>query len=255
MLLASAGRADDAIRFLYQPDRSPVGSVFRYVKSNLDGSHAAPVTLYIAAHDRFETLSVTEGGSRARHVIVWMEWTTCAIRRIEWWDVTRHGAPVLVRVVSGGSDDRSFDVVSDTTEAARRVDVVWRPWHLYDLDLATLNITLPHWTTPAESLSIAIVRPSVAADSARYRYRGLAKLTYRRDEIRDRERCRLYDVDGEGLDHRGGSLWTRVKDGYIQEIDCGLPDAPEWTSFKLTLRRAGHMSEGTWKRFVNAGPR
>lgn len=41
-------------RFRFQPDRIRVGEVARYVKSNLDGSKPARVSIFVAAPDRTE---------------------------------------------------------------------------------------------------------------------------------------------------------------------------------------------------------
>jgi hypothetical protein len=253
LVLPATAHADDVTKFLYDPTRVPVGRVFHYMKSNLDGSHPAHVALYVAAQDRFETFTVAPGDSVAHHVIATMQWITCAVKRIEWWRVPRRGVPVLERVVTDGSDDRSFDVESPNSgRPIERVNMVWRPWHLYPLDLASLAMTLPHIINPKDSLTIALATEGAPGDSTTYTYRGKATLAYRRDETRSGEVTRAYEMDGPALDHRGGTIWTRVRDGMIQDLELGLPTAPEWTGFKLRLIRTRGMSELRWKRFVKA---
>jgi hypothetical protein len=256
LALPAATQADDVNKLVYDPTRVPVGRVFHYVKSNLDGTHPANVALYVAAQDRFETFTTIPGDSVAHHVVANIQWITCAVTRIESWRVPRKGAPTLERVIVDGSDDRSFYIETPNGSLpVERVDMVWRPWHLYSLDLTTLAITLPHLVNPKDSLTIALASASQPADSTIYSYAGKATLRYRHDEPRSGKACHTYDVDGPAMGHRGGTIWTRASDGMIQDVELGLPTSRDWTGFKLRLAREGGMTDSGWKRFMKSNRR
>ena len=62
-LLSSLPLAGQAPVLRHRPEALPAGKVFTYEKSNLDGSGAVEVALYLAAPDRFELLeSLPSGG-------------------------------------------------------------------------------------------------------------------------------------------------------------------------------------------------
>ena len=86
LYVRSAG--DDRLQILGAPDRPetlPAGKVLTYEKSNLDGSGAVEVALYLAAPDRFELLESLPSGGGGLLMRGEIDWSTGSPRRLEWW--------------------------------------------------------------------------------------------------------------------------------------------------------------------------
>ncbi|MCI0613789.1 hypothetical protein L0244_12465 [bacterium] len=63
------------IAFRYQPERIKVGTVYHYTKSNLDGSKASTVSIFISGSDRLEVYKAEENVIDAADVVAKMDWT------------------------------------------------------------------------------------------------------------------------------------------------------------------------------------
>ena len=92
--LLSAGSAtaqDTTSAFVYQPDRVPEGTVYHYTKSNLDGTHAAELYVYVASPTDLEVLKLEPQSTTAAYVRADMDWTAFAAARLDAWHLTENG--------------------------------------------------------------------------------------------------------------------------------------------------------------------
>ena len=83
----------DAFRF--ESTRVPVGTLFEYVKSNRDGTHPSPISLYVLGPDRIESLKWAPGDTTATLVSAVLDWDRFSVRRFESWQLARGAEPLL----------------------------------------------------------------------------------------------------------------------------------------------------------------
>jgi hypothetical protein len=84
LLVVGAARATAQInRFRFRTERVPVGRLYRFDKSNIDGSHKGEILLYVAARDRLEAWKPGEEWSTL--VTADMDWKRFSVRRFESW--------------------------------------------------------------------------------------------------------------------------------------------------------------------------
>ncbi len=250
-LLAVAGAAAPAptlaqiAAFRYRPDASPVGQVFVYDKSNLDGSQASQVAVYVASPDRLESFKWHPGASTGTLVAADLDWSRFSVRRFESWRV-RSGERTSVATLEALPDGR-YHFALGTVRDTVRIDQA--PWHSYDFDLASLGATFPHLVEPGRPFSVGIADATESAGGFTFRAKGPVTIAFLNEESWAGRPARRYRIDGPGLEHRGGHLWVAHPAGYLLGYEIDLPDEPDMTSGRLALARVERMTPDEWAAF------
>ena len=142
----------------YQPEKVAVGTAYFYEKSNVDGSHMSTIVQYVASKDSLEAFKWVEGGKEATLVTAKMDWNRFSVRGLRSWKVRANGDRIPVATFDQTED--SNQVVAAGTLRSRKfeqtVTIESYPWHSYDFDFASLNVTLPHYIDPLASFSFGI---------------------------------------------------------------------------------------------------
>jgi len=259
LLIANAASAQDASSaFIYQPDRVPVGTVYHYTKSNLDGSHAAELYVFVAPATDLEVLKLEPESTTAAYVRADMDWTAFAAARLDAWHLTETGLTPQLYL--------DFDHAADTATAymgpmAMPVSFEALPVHLYNFDLMSLNAALPHLHAPEADFAVGIVDPNWTLFAGEkvdpqpvlengLLYKGKAHFTYQGQDSHRGLTCHTYRVDGPGLDDQEGMLWVSAEDGHIVLFEHPTPDNPAWDTFKLEWKETLRMNGGAWRGFM-----
>ena len=236
--------------FRYQPDRVPLGRVYHYLKTNIDGTRPEHVSILLKARHRIESFKYHPGEEPAGLVTADMDWAVFSVRRIESWQVFADGTRKLaakLEALDGGKRVRVEMPMLD--KPAETVEIGRLPWHIYNFDLASLGFTLPHLVDPTGRFTIGIADPNFGPEGPVFGYKGEVEVTYVGEETRNGVLCRKYRIDGPGLQNRGGFLWTNHAEGHIEDIEIALPDNPNWQSFKFRLTGVETMDRAAWERF------
>jgi hypothetical protein len=137
-VLVSRPTAAQVSKFRYAPDKVDVGTLLLYQKSNIDGSNAGRIALFIAAVDRLESFKWHEGGGSATLVTADMNWEAFSVRRFESWRLHADGTKQLQGTLEQVDGEPRFLITfgPDNQQTVR----LWHwPWHSYDFDFASLN--------------------------------------------------------------------------------------------------------------------
>jgi len=243
-----ASLARQVSAFRYNPARVPVGTVYHYLKTNVDGTHPEHIVQYVAAQDRMEVYKFQAPGTRASLVTAWMDWELFSATRLEthqvWKDSKR-------RIATLAYDRTAREVAVEVFGRTERTAIRFLPFHVYNFDLGSLNLALPHLRNPNGSFTVELADPTYKEQPV-FRDRGPVEVRYLEDAERDGHACRVYRIDGPGLDQKGGTLWVRKDDGSAQDIEIALPDNPSWSSFMLHLERRERMTPAEWEAFRQA---
>jgi hypothetical protein len=237
-------------RFAFDAARATPGVVYHYLKTNLDGSHPEHVALYVAALDRIEVFKYHPGEEPAALVVAELDWATASARRLASWQVRASGEPLLAATMDYRGDAGAVEVAIPAAGLGpETLAVPTLPFHVYNFDLASLNVALPHLV--ADTVTVGLADPTFEP-APLFRWRGDVTITYAGEEDRDGVPTRAYHIGGPGLEGRGGTLWVHAEDGHLQDVEIALPDNPAWTSFKL--RRVGReaMDADAWAAFRQA---
>jgi hypothetical protein len=245
LLLHCTPASAQADAFRFQADRVPVGQVLDYRKSQLDGRHEARISIYMASVDRIESLKWDEGGDRATLVVALMDWSTFSVRRFESWQLSRGSAPQLRATmdVSGNELRASF------LEKPLTLNHV--PWHSFDFDFTSLNLSLPHRRDPRGKFSFWRT-DFVYGDSPAMAELGEVHLEFQARDKRHGRPAWRYSLAGEGLAGHRGSWWVDRRNGLTLEFELPVGDEPGYDSVRLRLERIRDMAAAEWQAFKQA---
>lgn len=235
--------------FRYDAARVPVGKVYHYLKTNVDGTQPEHVSIRVAAPDRIESYKFHPGESPAALVLAEMDWSVFSVRRIDSWQIWSDGRRKLAATLTALDGGKSVRVeLPQLGKPAETVEIGRLPWHVYNFDLASLGFAFPHLIDPKGRFTIGIADPTFGEGPA-FLYRGEAEVAYEREETRAGVPCRKYRIDGLGLLHRGGFLWVNQAEGHVEDMEIDLPDNPAWKSFKFKLTSVETLDQAAWESF------
>lgn len=241
---AVVGAQVDAFRF--DSDRVPVGRLFEYEKSNRDGTHAAPISLYVAAPDRIESLKWTPGDTTATLVVAEIDWSRFSVRRFESWALARGSEPELraaLEADSAGSGVR-LSFLPDSLIPIR----AW-PWHSYDFDFASLGLAMPHLVAPEAAFRFERADITYAEEGPPFADLGSVDVLFLGQQERAGQRTRAYRLEGPGIGNRPGTLWAAVEGGHLVELEMPFPDEPGYTDVRIRLGGVRSLTAEEWARY------
>lgn len=238
--------APSVAAFRFDAARVPVGRVVHYVKSNLDGSKPALVSVYFAAADRIEVYKSEQGLDDAAEVNAWLDWSTFSIARLEAGVIRADGSREARARVEVEADGRLHVRVGDQEQ---RIAGPAAPFHVYNFDLMSLGAALPHLAAPAAPFAVTIVDPTFGRSPGLVEDRGAVAFTFVGEEALGGVPCRKYALTGPGLLDRGGALWTRASDGLIERVESPLANNPDWQSFRLERVGEAPMTAEAWETY------
>ncbi|HWM93883.1 MAG TPA: hypothetical protein VN493_24200 [Thermoanaerobaculia bacterium] len=251
-VLAASPALAQVEAFKYDAARVPVGKVYHYLKTNVDGTIPEHVSIRVAGPNRIESYKFHPGEPPAALVIADMDWAAFSVRSIESLHLLADGSRktmATLTALDGGKrvkvDLPMLGKPPDTVEIGRI------PWHIYNFDLASLAFAMPHLVDPKGRFTIGIADPNFGEGPV-FLYRGEAEVAYVGEETRAGVLCRKYRIDGPALRNRGGFLWINHAEGHVEDIEIDLPDNPNWKSFKLKLTGVESMGQAAWERFQKA---
>ena len=242
-----APRASESFR--YEPGRLAAGRVYRYAKSNLDGTDPSELALYLADETRFELLRWSPGVPAATLVAAEMDWEVASLASLSSYRIDERGERSLVAGLETSPDRRLVVARVDGRELACALERF--PWHSLAFDLASLNVALRFLADPVGEVELEIIDLRLGPLGAELVAKGPARLAYAGEEERAGLACRRYSLSGPGLEGRGGSLWVaRGEEAFLVALELEQPGAPGMDSLRLEWRRNESTSPGEWQEFV-----
>ncbi|MEA2561016.1 MAG: hypothetical protein QOH06_2520 [Acidobacteriota bacterium] len=186
----------------------PVGKVYHYLKTNIDGTHPEHVSIRVGSPERIESFKFHPGDPPAALVTADMDWQVFSVRKIDSWHRMADGQRKLMATLTALDGGKRVNVeLPMLGKPAETVEIGRLPWHIYNFDLASLGFAFRHLVDPKGRFTIGIADPNFGEGPA-FLYRGKAEVSYLGEETRAGVLCRRYRIDGPGLQNRGGFLWV-----------------------------------------------
>lgn len=235
--------------FTYRPELIEPGTIYHYVKSNIDSSYPARIIIYVRDNDQLEVLKFEAHGRDAAYVKAHMDWATFSADRLESWVLNPDGQRRPQASLSSSAEDRIF-----TISWQNRKDIVHvghYPVHIYNFDLISLNYILRHWNHPEGDVAIGILQPDFDPEpKTMMKYEGTILIKFLGNEDRHEKPCRKYSIGGEGLKMHEGVMWVNEEKGIIEDIEIPIADNPDWDNFKFKFVSSDHMESQEWAEFI-----
>jgi hypothetical protein len=226
----------------FQASQVPVGRVFHFIKSNRDGTHAVQISVFVAAQDRLEALKWERGGEEATLVVAHMDWSRFSVRHFDASHLTRGAAPELRATLAVSGDQLSMSLMDAPITLHH-----W-PWHSFDFDFTSLNMTLPHLRDPHGGLTFWRT-DFVYSDPPAVAELGEVRLEFEAGEVRDGKRVRRYSIGGAGLGNTRGTWWADRRTGLLVEFEIPVGDEPGYTDVRMKATGSEKMSASGWEDF------
>ena len=237
-------------QFTYRPELIEPGTVYHYIKSNMDGSYPARIYIHIKDNDHLEVLKFEEHGMDAAFVTAYMDWNTFSADRLASWVLTPDGGRQAQASLSSSFENNSFTISWREQEDVIRV--AHYPVHIYNFDFISLNYILRHWNQPEGEVTIGVLQPNFDPNpDTMMKYEGTVVIQYQENEERNRKPCRKYSIGGNGLKGHNGVMWVNIKKGIIEDIEIPIPDNPDWDAFKFNFISSERMDSEQWTDFIN----
>lgn len=237
-------------QFSYRPELIEAGTVYHYIKSNIDGSYPARIFIYIADNDHLEVLKFEEHGMDAALVKAHMDWETFSADSLQSWILTPDGNQQEQASLSSSYTNQTFLISWQGRNDV--VQVGHYPVHVYNFDFISLNYILRHWNNPEGEVTLGVLQPNFDPDpQTMMKYAGTVVIKYLEDNQRNGRPCRRYSLGGEGLDGHFGTMWVNKEKGYIEDIEIPIADNPAWDSFKFKFISSQQMSPLQWAEFMD----
>jgi hypothetical protein len=243
--LASAPAAAQIEAYRFEASKVPVGKVFHFRKSQLDGTHETQISVYIAAEDRIEALKWDRDGSEATLVQAQMDWKKFSVQRFDAWHLAKEAAPELRATLDVQGDALRMSLMEQPLTLTH-----W-PWHSFDFDFTGLNFTLPHLREPGRELvfwrtDFVYTNPPKVAEL------GEMRLRFERSEKHAGKKARRYSISGAGIQGAMGTWWSDPRTGLLVEYEIPVGDEPGYDNVRLKLLRTQRMSVKRWEEFKRA---
>jgi hypothetical protein len=229
-------------QYHFDPAKVPVGQVFHFGKSELDGGHAAKISVYVPAVDRIETLKWDEDGKQATLVVAVIDWPKFSVKHFQGWQLTRGAAPERRVTVDVAGDQLSMSLM------AKPITLTHWPWHSYDFDFTSVNLTLPQAVNPEGTLRFWRT-DFVFADRPVVAELGEVTMSFEARERRNGAEVRRYSIGGPGLENSSGTWWADARTGLLVEYELPIGDEPGYASVRLKFESSRKLGAGQWEEF------
>lgn len=184
MAVIAASAQSTAFRF--KPEQIAVGTVYHYLKTNIDGTGPENVSLYVANNNRIESFKFHEKGTQAGLVTAEMDWAGFFPKKIESFQVFSKEDRRLFATLTFQPSSKAVEVLIPALKPEKESAKIDRlPFHLYNFDLASLNVSFPHLRDPKKPFIVGIADPTFKPDGPMFAYRGDLTVRYQRDETRN----------------------------------------------------------------------
>lgn len=233
--------------FKYDVKKLPIHQMQVYEKSNLDGSRAGFVAVYLKNEKTIESFKWTPGNREGTLVIAKMDWSRFSVAEF-----------VGGRLHANGEVNQSAELFIAPRSMEAQVEIrgmepstvalAHFPWHSYDFDFASLGMMMTQKvssTTPFEFMISDIVRTSAGPVFGEI---GAVRLEWQKEELKFDQHCQRYSIDGPGLDHKGGDIWFDEQ-GRLVGYEIQKPDEPGYESGKLRRVEVKTITIKEWEAF------
>lgn len=233
--------------FTYDPGKLPLHQAQVYIKSNLDGSHASFVAVYLKEKDKIESFKWTKGNTEGTLVKAKMDWQRFSVSHFEGGRLSANGELNIRAQLSIPEGKNKAEVQIGGAEPSS-VMLKHFPWHSYDFDFASLGVVMTQKVSTASTIKFMISDIAGEANGPVFKEIGMVSMKKEEKEEKFGSQCQRYHVDGPGLDDRGGKIWFDEQ-GRLVGLEIQKPDEPGFVSNKLRRIEVKNLSVDEWESF------
>jgi hypothetical protein len=176
-----------------------------------------------------------------------MDWNTFSIRRFENWRVEKDKEPYIRAFLDQFAPGKMRFEAGDLKDTAMINNY---PWHSYDFDFAGLGFAWRALTDKQKDFTFHIYDVIMKDGKPVFGRKGEVAVKYLANENINDRKCLKYNIDGAGLENKGGTIWVDAEVLMIQRYQISLPDEEGFTNGFLNLLKKQKMTPSEWENFV-----
>lgn len=223
-------------------------TVYVYQKSNWDSTNASKIYLYVEDSNRLQSFKWHEGEDVATLVTATIDWTNYSVKEFTNHRLAKGKTPQHVATLSFDGAKKISIEVGPIKDSLFLTEL---PWHSYDFDLAGLGFVWRALKNKNENFYFHIADVARENDNMRFVNKGRIIVEYKQEVMLNGKKCLLYNVNGPGLENKGGHIWINAGNYMIEQYKIQLPDEPGFENGMLKLLDTQKMSSEEWEKFKN----
>jgi hypothetical protein len=233
----------------------PIGRIYHYVRSNLDGSQPEHIRVFRRDAKRIEVYKMVQTCTNAALVTADL-------------DDTRGHAPRLVggRLKPNAEHEGfAFLALDPTTNRVaisvnlpqekieESIQLNEPAFRMFDFDLSDLTVFGPGLTASRKPIvfDMVLIWPP-AKTGERLRNLGRAELTPKGEETLEGVPTLRYEATGPAFGEKGGPIWFDKAQGHVIDVKWGIPNHAEYNSFRLKLQGIDDGGATTWDKLLRS---
>ena len=223
-----------------------VHKVLIYEKSNLDGTNKGQIAVYYGKEGTIEAFKWHEGNQQATLVKAWVNQKDYTVRRFESLRIDHQGNENLIALLEVAKDR-----VINISFGGQQLVFKSAPdqWHSYDFDFSSLGYAFRHIRNKNQPISFDILDIDRDQSPPNLKNFGTVEMIYKGEEKKWSRQVLKYQIDGPGLDNRGGHIWFDKTNGLLVAFEIEKPDEPGYESGKLVLKEIFQKNPEEWAQF------
>ncbi len=242
-----AGRAPAAYAPLGEGDA--IGRLYRYVRSNRDGSLPEAITVYRRDATHVEVLKTVSPCTNAAYVTAELDPLRHEALRLVAGRLARDGSQAAFGTLRLDPRTRALAAEMALPEGPLRFAgaAPHAPWHLYDFDLASLTVVTPNLRRPRQGFAfgLALLIGPLTASPSPLRDLGRVEARFAGEATRLGRPSLRFRLEGPGLPE--GELWLDAREGHLVEVTSAAPNHDEYKDFRLALVSIDDGGAPAWK--------
>lgn len=223
-----------------------VHTVYIYQKSNWDGSHASKIYLYLEDSNRLQSFKWFEGDNEATLVTADFDWPAYSVKKFSNYHLQKGKEPQLKASLLFDGNEKINIEVGPMLDS---MILAGLPWQSYDFDFAGLGLAWRALQNKKADFYFHIADVVREQNGMRFTNKGKVNVTYKEETWLNGRKCLLYDINGPGLENKGGQIWINANNFMIEQYKIELPDEPGFENGMLQLIEKKKMSKADWENF------
>jgi hypothetical protein len=233
-------------------ESGPVGRIYHYLRSNIDGSEPEHIYVFRQGEARLEVYKMVENCTNAALVTADLDIEGGFAPRLIGGRLKPNAEHSEFAFLTYDAPTRLLDMRVVLPEGELREQApVTAPFHVFDFDLADLTVFAPGRAKQRQDFAVDLVLLwPPGKDGKKLLALGRAEFKFVREEKHGSHAALRYEVGGPAFDENGGPIWFDTNEGHIVDAEWKIPNHAEYKDFKLKLVGVEDSNASHWKQLL-----
>jgi len=220
---------------------------YHYVRSNMDGTLPEHIVFRPAGTHSLEVFKYVQPGTQSALVSCTMTPDLKSPMHLVSWVLQGQAKKLMATLDYDGDAGYASVFVKPSGSPAESVLLPDASWHIFNMDLASVALTLAG--AKGRAVSFSFVEPNARGFTPAMVTLGTFTLSATGEDTHKGYRCDTWVLKGEALRGKKGTIWMS-KQGFLVEAVVPLPNHEGYKDFRMVLKRTETTTDSEWTSFV-----